>query len=383
MVLYWLVSIPYGNADMSQVKSKFYSRLKREGVQFFDFEVPQLKVGTQDSLYTLVDESQRYDNVLENITMKISKNLRDISEISDDDYRPKIILGDDQAIDLKTYFTHFQWDDKKHSMKNKDLLAIAEGIYKQSMKMDDDLKVKLLEYATLRSNLAQIDRRDTGNLLIRPLDGLIKPEELVDTENLTTVFVVLTKENVKHFLQHYETYGEQPDLPAAVPDSYKVLKEDGDMILASVVVLKKLHQDFKTALEKDKKAKIREFVYNEERAKLSEMEKKKLEETKNEMRNSLINLCTSDFSETFISWMHLKCVRVFAESVLRYGVPPNFFVVLIKVEGHERRMHKVLKDETHVQGDEDDAMYDKDDGAGGSDFYSYVLIPNNTSDFKL
>lgn len=106
-------------------------------------------------------------------------------------------------------------------MKNKDLLAIAEGIYKQSMKMDDDLKVKLLEYATLRSNLAQIDRRDTGNLLVRPLDGLIKPEELIDTENLTTVFVVLTKENVKHFLQHYETYGEQPDLSAAVPDSYK------------------------------------------------------------------------------------------------------------------------------------------------------------------
>jgi len=115
------------------------------------------------------------------------------------------------------------------------------------------------------------------------------------------------------------------------------------------------------------------------------MEKLKLEDTKKEKKNNLINLCTSDFSEAFINWMHLKCIRVFVESILRYGVPPNFFVVLIKVEGHERKVLKTLKEEVSVL-DEDVAMYDDTNSSiasSGTDFYSFVLIPINTGDLKI
>jgi hypothetical protein len=61
----------------------------------------------------------------------------------------------------------------------------------------------------------------------------------------------------------------------------------------------------------------------------------------------------------------------------------------MKVDGHERKMHKILKEETHVVGggagqdDDDAAMYERDDGVSGSDFYSYVLIPIQTGDLKL
>ena len=30
------------------------------------------------------------------------------------------------------------------------------------------------------------------------------------------------------------------------------------------------------------------------------------------------------FSEAFIAWIHMKALRVFVESVLRYGLPVNF-----------------------------------------------------------
>jgi len=222
-------------------------------------------------------------------------------------------------------------------MKSKDLQNLTDTIYKSTMKLDDDLKVKLLEYGTLKSNLAQMDRREAGAITVRPLDGIIKKEHIIDTENIATVFIVCLKENYKHWSDHYEKYGETTELPAVVPESSTIIKEEGEYYLLSCQVLKKLLQDFKTAVDKDKKAKIRDFVFDEQRSKLSEMEKLKLEDTKKEMKNNLINLCTSDFSEAFINWMHLKCIRVFVESILRYGVPPNFFVVLIKVEGHERK----------------------------------------------
>jgi V-type H+-transporting ATPase subunit C len=33
------------------------------------------------------------------------------------------------------------------------------------------------------------------------------------------------------------------------------------------------------------------------------------------------------YSEVFSSWMHLVAVRLFVESILRYGLPPSFVPV--------------------------------------------------------
>jgi len=33
------------------------------------------------------------------------------------------------------------------------------------------------------------------------------------------------------------------------------------------------------------------------------------------------------FPKVFSSWMHFCAVRLFAESILRYGLPPSFLVI--------------------------------------------------------
>jgi hypothetical protein len=33
----------------------------------------------------------------------------------------------------------------------------------------------------------------------------------------------------------------------------------------------------------------------------------------------LIRYCRTNFAEAFVAWIHLKAIRVFVESVLRYG----------------------------------------------------------------
>jgi V-type H+-transporting ATPase subunit C len=49
------------------------------------------------------------------------------------------------------------------------------------------------------------------------------------------------------------------------------------------------------------------------------------------MQNELVRIAKSAFSDTFQAWTHLKALRIFVESVLRYGLPPEFVSAVIKV----------------------------------------------------
>ena len=48
-------------------------------------------------------------------------------------------------------------------------------------------------------------------------------------------------------------------------------------------------------------------------------------------QNTLIRWLKNTFSESYSGWIHLKAIRVFVESILRYGLPPNFVAILFNV----------------------------------------------------
>ena len=76
---------------------------------------------------------------------------------------------------------------------------------------------------------------------------------------------------------------------------------------------------------------MRDFKNDEEALKKQEQELRETEETEREQQTELIRLSRTNFSEMFASWVHLKALRVFVESVLRYGLPPDFTAVTISV----------------------------------------------------
>ncbi|KAG0197406.1 hypothetical protein BGX28_009100, partial [Mortierella sp. GBA30] len=45
---------------------------------------------------------------------------------------------------------------------------------------------------------------------------------------------------------------------------------------------------------------------------------------------TILRLAKTNFGEVFQAWTHLKSLRVFVESVLRYGLPPDFVGFTIK-----------------------------------------------------
>lgn len=49
------------------------------------------------------------------------------------------------------------------------------------------------------------------------------------------------------------------------------------------------------------------------------------------MKTELLRLARTNFSEAFQTLVHLKVVRLFVESVLRYGLPANYVGIVVKV----------------------------------------------------
>lgn len=58
------------------------------------------------------------------------------------------------------YLNFFQWDESQY-LVNKPLKDTASMIYKKTVKMDDELKVKIAEYNTLKNHIASLDRKNT------------------------------------------------------------------------------------------------------------------------------------------------------------------------------------------------------------------------------
>lgn len=77
---------------------------------------------------------------------------------------------------------------------------------------------------------------------------------------------------------------------------------------------------------------MRDFNYDEDALKLQQEELDQVSSTESEQQGELVRLARINFGELFASWVHLKALRVFVESVLRYGLPPDFASVAIAAQ---------------------------------------------------
>lgn len=172
---------------------------------------------------------------------------------------------------------------------------------------------------------------------------------------------------------------------------YRLIAEDSDYSLFSVVMIRKIADDFKTACMKHKFI-VRDFQYDKQRFELSQLELEGMEEKKEATRNDLFEWCKVGFSEVFSAWTHIKAVRVFVESILRYGLPARNVTVLLRVPyKNEKKVHRFLREEyKHLAGQHADVKEEDLIKAGGAaayatgiDFYPYVLIAIQVSGFPL
>jgi len=155
-------------------------------------------------------------------------------------------------------------------------------------------------------------------------------------------------------------------VPASAEKFVGLDDKDGNSIWR-VVVFRSVADAFKKACRLNKFI-ARDFEYSEDAyTKLLET-RENLEKSMKLQLDRVRGLYQSAWSDTMVAWIHVKAMRVFVESVLRFGMPPSFGAFVIGTKGSNPLLErKAVAAVLGAKGDQ---------GAGtsedGEEFYSYV-----------
>ncbi len=70
------------------------------------------------------------------------------------------------------------------------------------------MQVRMSEYNQLKGQVTAAARKQTGSLAVRDLTGLVSEEDAVNTENLLSLFTVVSKHDKNEWLSTYETLSD-------------------------------------------------------------------------------------------------------------------------------------------------------------------------------
>jgi len=315
------------------------------------------------------------DTYLELTTKKIARQLVDLYiDGSDPKNKEKIQLMVN-GVNMDVYLQMFQWDEAKYKLSSP-LSDIIDAIISTVSKLDEELRTKASAFQAISNTILAEKRKKTGNLMNRDLSDHIKPEDFVDSPNLSTLFVVVPRHQTREWDRSYEDFLCDENLGGGVvPRSSTLLCEDSDHQVFSIVIFKRLVNDFKAEARK-RKFTVRDFTYNPEALTSGIEEQKKQEKKRLKQKKNLIRWCRLNFAEAFIAWAHLKTVRVFVETILRYGLPADFTAVLIEpVKKSEAKLRKTLDLMYKGIGSvyiTDDKEEEEEQIPGQEKFYAYV-----------
>lgn len=290
----------------------------------------------------------------------------------------------------------FQWDFATFPTQGKQLSELVSSVQGIAGKADEELKALAATYADKNLAYATAQRRKVVNFATSDFEDFLKPEEvarldLMSTESLLTVLVVVPKAIEEEFLRTYHTLGSDiaafggPDWSASeavgsadgrfgtkvdrgkvrgspvVPKSKKLVKEEGDTALYAITVLRGHYsagqyvddvfvpgtfvdyvEPLKTAC-REKRIVLREFSYDSTKAGGVDGAIRAAKEESSSAKSTLLQWCRAHFGEVFSAWLHLKVLTAYAESVLRYGVPADFVSLFVQVDSrHEKDLRDSL-----------------------------------------
>jgi len=247
--LFWIISLPNSFLGPSGVEDlKVAVRHLTPTIQ--KFNVPTLRVGTLDSLMALSDELAKKDIFVDNVVKKIARQLVELYVEAQSTQKEKK-SGKDKIqlmvnnVNLDTYLRQFQWDEAKYK-RNSPLGEIVDSIVSTVGKLDEELRTMAGSYQAVSHSILAEQRKKTGNLMVRDIGDLIQPEDYIDTDNLCTLFVVISSSQSREWDKAYEDMLHDPELGGGVvPRSAVKLADDSDSQLYSIVMFKKLAEEWK------------------------------------------------------------------------------------------------------------------------------------------
>lgn len=323
----WIVSVPVQEEkSREQMFQDLVAQLARDAAcdesDVAPVRLPPLKTGTLESLIIMAEDMPKLDTLFSAVMARIVDALRAL--LNDDEEA----LNENMSIDgmsVEDYIMSWEWNSGKYRVE-KSLNEIIEMLTKELQSIDHVMKQKLATFNAAKSHLQQLERKKHGNLTVCSLADIVHRDDIVspDSEFLTTLFVVVPKTHVKDWLGKYERLA-----PMVVPRSSTELAHDDEYALFNVTLFKKKQDEFMQKA-RENKFHVREFTWDPD---LLARERAELEEavaTEKELWTELLRLSRINFAEAFQALYHFRIVRTFIESVLRFGLPANYFVVVLE-----------------------------------------------------
>jgi len=218
---YWLISVP-NEENEEKTRAKLKNKIANPSAPLssvFAFPLPVLKVGTLDTLYTLSDELGKIDTYVEGVVKKIERSSFDVwkaepqeanannnNNNNNGEQKREVALElkvSDRQLTPEGYLETFNWDSVRYHQR-KAINQIADGILKDVTKSDEELKAMVTEFNEVKANVVAYERKETGSLLVKPIGPYVKETDMVETEHLTTLMIVVPKVKEQEFLSSYE-----------------------------------------------------------------------------------------------------------------------------------------------------------------------------------
>ncbi|XP_035850650.1 V-type proton ATPase subunit C 1-B-like isoform X1 [Sander lucioperca] len=331
MTDFLFISVPLDKTSLTSVEKLKHIIAKTNLASCCKFSIPDLKVGILDSLLSVSDDLSKLDTLTESVIKKTHQTMREVMEQSSDKVLENALAN---GVELMSYMTKFQWDKAKYPTALP-LSSLTDIINKEVSQMETELKSRAAAYNSVKMSLQSLEHKLDGTLQTRSLNDIVRKEDLVVSEYLTTLLVVVTRGSYLQWERTYESLSE-----FVVPRSSRKLYEDGEGGLFSVTLFKRAVCEFK-AKAQESKFTVRDYSFDMEAKKQQEMKKHSV--LKKEQYGVFVRWLKVNFSEVFVAWIHLKAMRVFVESVLRYGLPVNYQALVLHTDKkHSKKLREEL-----------------------------------------
>ncbi|EST08592.1 ATPase, V1 complex, subunit C [Kalmanozyma brasiliensis GHG001] len=324
---YWIISVPLEDSDPHRMFSELGKKLLSDGGSasndFGQLNFPPLKTGTLESLISLSEDLPRLDGQYTQIVAKIIDTLRALLN-NDESALAQHVLVNEQSLD--DYMLGWAWNTGKYRA-DRSLRETVEMLGKELTSIDNVMKQKLGNYNAAKSQLQQLQRKKQGNLSTRSLADVVHKEDFVDpkSEYLETLLVAVNKNNTKDWSAKYERLTQM-----VVPRSSHKIDTDDEYALFTVTVFKKVKDEFVQKCRENKFLVRTDFAWDDDLVARQRQELDEAGDSEKELWTELLRLARTNFSEAYQALAHLKVVRTYVESVLRYGLPADYFAVTIR-----------------------------------------------------
>lgn len=324
---YWIISVPLEDSDPHRMFSELGSKLLSDGGSasndFGQLSFPPLKTGTLESLISLSEDLPKLDGQYTQIVAKIIDTLRALLN-NDEAALSQHVLVNEQSLD--DYMLGWSWNTGKYRA-DRGLRETVEALGKELNSIDNVMKQKLANYNAAKGQLQQLQRKKQGNLSVRSLADVVHKEDFVDSnsEYLETLLVAVPKNNVKDWQSKYERLTSM-----VVPRSSNKISTDEEFALFNVTVFKKIKDEFIQKCRENKFIVRTDFSWDDQLVQRQRQELEEAGDSEKELWTELLRLARTNFSEAYQALAHIKVVRTYVESVLRFGLPADYFAVVVR-----------------------------------------------------